>query len=216
MLPLRIRCPTASSRKNSGMPMSISRMRQRHISRRRGGARTPTGGHVTRVSTLKVAAPPAFDRRVATRRTGFVSSVFLTGAQIHAAGSERTAPAFPLRPRAENIGTFPPKSAVTLGSSVGEPPDVAQAHGEAHLSQDVLQLAVPGRALLLLLLPLLIGVRAPFLHVAPFPSAAAAVMAADDQRALLEGVVAGVLVGKQDGGKPSSEAHKGNTKHGLA
>ena len=37
-----------------------------------------------------------------------------------------------------------PTSAVLL-TQVGEPPHVPQAHGEAHLGQDVLQLVVPGR-----------------------------------------------------------------------
>ncbi len=75
-----------------------------------------------------------------------------------------------------------------LLTQVGEPPDVAQAYREANLGQDVLELAVPGRTFLLL------TVWAPFLHIALFPFP---FMVVDDQRALLEGIVAGVLVGKQ-------------------
>lgn len=75
-----------------------------------------------------------------------------------------------------------------LLTQVGEPPDVAQAYREAHLGQDVLELAVPGWALLLL------DVKASFLHIAllAFP-----VRAVDNQRALLEGIVTSILVGKQ-------------------
>ena len=42
----------------------------------------------------------------------------------------------------------PPTSTVLL-AQVGEPPDVTQAHREAHLGQDVLQLVVPGRSAVL-------------------------------------------------------------------
>lgn len=46
------------------------------------------------------------------------------------------------------VHTCPPTSSVFL-AQVRKPPDITQAHGEAHLGKDVLQLVVPGRSTVL-------------------------------------------------------------------